>query len=493
MTTTPRPADMVPIEALEGRLEPFLLKRLDRAAPGFALREMVPGPSWNRLDVVIKRMYLEAAFELDSRFGREIYEAHIRAFSLGDMSEPGNARKTELGHFEAQFEALCRDFAAGGFDAGTSLVPLAADGTILNGAHRTACAMFRGQPVTAVETGLEPVCYDYRFFRSRGLEDAYLEAAVQRYVEISPDAKVALLWPAAPAADDRVEAVIGPLVYKKPVRLGMNGAHNLMSQVYANEPWLGAAAENYPGIDRKMVPCFSGSRPLRVLVFDAPPGRDLVAMKDRIRSLFDLGKHSIHITDTHEEAVDLAHLLLNPNSVHFLEHARPTRFAEARDMAEAFRAHLAEHGIPAGMAAVDSGMVLGAYGIRAPNDVDFLSARPLPDSGLFEWHAPKHYGLAIGDLLQDPARHFHYWGLKFISLDLVAQMKQRRNAGRDMEDLQAILPLLEGQEKGRRLRAMRYRLRFAYSRLRRLGIRLLDRVGLKEPVRRLYRATRRRR
>ena len=92
--------------------------------------------------------------------------------------------------------------------------------------------------------------------------------------------------------------------------------------------------------------------------------------------------------------------------------------------------------------------------------------------------------------MQNPANHFHYWGLRFISLDLVAEMKHRRNAGHDIEDLARIQPLLMGKPKRQRLNTAIYKIRFAYSRLRRFGIKLLVKLGLDAKVREFFRARR---
>jgi len=490
MTTTPGTKNMVAMQALTGRLEPFLINRIDPQRASFTTRQTAPQLSWNRLDLAIKMIYLQSLAGQKSDFAEEIYDAHIRSFSLGDMSEPGNPEKIGVEKFRADFAGLAEAMAETGFDADQSLVPVASDGSILNGAHRTACALHFGHDMTIVETGLEPVRYDHTFFRRRGFAEEYLDAAALKYAELSLQTSVALLWPAAKGREDDVEKIIGPLVYKKSIRLGTNGAHNLLSQVYAGEPWLGDAAANFPGITNKLTECFSGSAPLRILLFDSPPDRDLIAMKEEIRALFGIGKHSIHVTDAHQEALDIARLLINPCSVRFLDRAQPNRFPVVAKMVENFKSHLTNKGVSTDAVAAESGIVLGAYGVRTPGDVDFLSPLPIASVGMFEHHAPDRYNQPLTDLLQNPANHFHYWGLRFISLDLVADMKRRRNDGRDMEDLANIQPLLAMKSERRQLRTLIYKARFAYSRIRRFGIKILMKLGLDSPIREFVRSRR---
>ncbi|PWJ17555.1 hypothetical protein [Jannaschia seohaensis] len=474
---------------LDTRVEPFLLRRMAPDPDPVPVRRLVPKLTWNRLDLAIKRAFLESLGDRPSEAAGRRYDAHIKAFSLGEMQEPDSAAKSGAEAFRASFVETLTALDTEGFDPQRSLVPLATDGTILNGAHRTAAAMHLGREIVAIETGLEPFVYDYRYFRGRGMSDADLDAAVTDYVRLSPDAAVALLWPAAEGRDAEVARVLGPLVYRKELSLTPRGAHNLLSQVYRGEPWLGPAEEDHPGIDRKLLPCFSGGGGLRVLVLDLPPDRDRVALKDEIRALFGLGKHSIHITDDHAEALDLARLLLNAHGVHMLDHASPNRFPEVRQLAEELRGVLDASGVPADAVAIDSGMVMGLYGLRAPSDLDYVAAAPGPQTDRIEWHKGDRHGIPVTELLTDPQYHFFYWGLRFISLSQVTAMKARRLAGQDAEDLERIrqLPSVALRSPWQ---DFVYRARFLQSRTKRQVIRGLARIGLKEPARRIYRRVR---
>ena len=49
-------------------------------------------------------------------------------------------------------------------------------------------------------------------------------------------------------------------------------------------------------------------------------------IKDKIREVFNVGKHSVHITDTKEEAIRTARVVFNDNSIHFLNYAKPNKY-----------------------------------------------------------------------------------------------------------------------------------------------------------------------
>ncbi|KEO50862.1 hypothetical protein [Thioclava pacifica] len=485
----------LPRAALETRIDEFLARQIDPALTELPLKTFVPTPSWNRFDLGFKLLWLDGRRTGGSPFADRLYEDHIAAFSLGDMIEPGSDGKAGITRFRDDFEALMASMERGGFDPKRSLVPLALDGSLLNAGHRAACAIALGETVTAVETGLEPKIFDYRFFAGRGMDAADLDAAAIRMVEAMPHAAVALLWPAAKGREREVEQAIGPLIYRRALQISLKAGHTLLSRVYPNEPWLGPAEDNFPGIRRKLMECFSGPGPLRVLIFDAPPERDRVALKDEIRALYKIAKSSVHITDTHAEAVELAHLLLNPNARHFLEYGEPMAFPETRRHLETLAHWRDTRGLAPEAFAVDTGMVMGLYGLRPPSDIDVISAAPLPEApagSAIERHDGGHHSAPPAEILRDPALHFRYAGLSFVSLPEVAALKTHRLAGQDREDLLRIEPLLAAQNTGAPRRPGALRARFALLRLRRSVIRALMGTGLGQPLRRVYRKTLRR-
>ena len=471
---------------LEGRIDGFLLRRMRSGDGPFKLTQQVPRPTWNRFDLGFKLLWLDAQQGHVSDFAEGIYERHVAAFSLNDMAEPGNEAKRGIARFRTDFANLLTDMRTHGFDATKSLVPLASDGSLLNAGHRAATAMALNISVAAVETGLDPVNFDHRFFAKRGMGEGDLDAAAIRMVEAMPNAAIALLWPAARGRDRETDNLIGPLVYRRAVRLSLNAGQLLLSRVYRGEPWLGPEAENFPGIRRKLMGTFNGKDPLRVLIFDAPPGRDRMQLKEKVRALYGIGKHAIHITDTHEEAVELAHLLLSPSARHFLEYGKPTAFAETRRNLELLSKAKRENPTFGRDMAIDTGMVVGLYGLRAPSDIDVVAAAPLPFEDI-ETHDAKGHSAPLGDLLQDPALHFRYRGFRWISLAEVAALKRTRLAGQDREDLLRIAPLLIADPMQAKPNPASLRMRFAILRLRRAAIRTLMALGIGHPLKRLYR------
>ena len=61
--------------------------------------------------------------------------------------------------------------------------------------------------------------------------------------------------------------------------------------------------------------CYKPHNSLRFLIESS---EDLVILKNEIRKIFNIGKHSVHINDEKYETILSSKLLLNQNSVHWL-------------------------------------------------------------------------------------------------------------------------------------------------------------------------------
>lgn len=457
--------------------------RLTRTGLRPAAVEMsMPRLSWNRLDLAISLSFLENLTGTSSAFIRRLYIAHLAAIEAEGSANASPQQPLELGQSSHGLEQTLRTFRSEDPEAAGRCATLASDGTVLTGAHEAACSLFLNRPIELVRTTHAPAIYDYRFFQNRGFDDELLDATVLRFVERAPDAYIALLWPVAKGCETDVESILAPVAYRKDVSLGPNGAHNLLTQVYAGEPWLGDPSRNYPGVRNKLVPCFGSGGPIRVFVFQSDSLNTVLAAKQAIRKLFGIGKHSIHITDTHAEAVKLARLLLNRRSIHFLNAGQPARFSSTLRLAAGFEEFLRTRNLPAQRVAVDTGMVLAAYGLREAQDVDFVTTEDVESDDIYSRHGAGAHQLSTADLLDDPEHHFHYWGLKLISLEQVARMKARRRAGRDLDDLRLIAPVLAASSRQPGLRLAASHLRFALAKGRRRLIGASKFLGLYGPL-----------
>jgi hypothetical protein len=402
-----------------------------------------------RFDLGFKLFYLEMLENnVNMDFSKEIYKEHIRAFSLGKFSEPGNDDKIGIDKFISDFHDTFKDIKENGYDGAKSLIPLSENDSILNGAHRVASAIFLDKDVECIETGKIDQVYDYKFFFNRKVPREILDIVATKFVEYAENTFVAFLWPAAQGFEKEVEKAIPNIVYRKKITINSNGAHNLLSKIYLGEKWLGSRENNFSGSQEKLRGCFPNFSPVRVIVFQADTLKEVIKIKDDVRNIFNVGKHSIHITDTKEEALAVVKMVLNDNSLHFLNHAKPNKYITTHKKIDSYREFLNNNNVNPTDVVLDSGIIMSIYGLRECSDVDYL----IVDKSKISHEVPEidchedsliHHDIDKLNLIYNPKNYFYFDELKFISFSQIYKMKMNRKEEKDNNDCKIMDAMIE--------------------------------------------------
>lgn len=446
-----------------------------------------------RFDLAFKLLYLDM-LDKHIEFPVNAYKEHIRAFSLGKFNEPGNENKNSIECFYEEFKKIYCDIKENGFDHSKTLVPLSKNGNILNGAHRVASAIKSNKSVSCITLDINCPNYDYKFFSNRHVPTEMLDAAAVKFIEYANNTYIACIWPTAQGNDEEIESVIPNIIYRKNISLSNNGAHNFISQIYTGESWLGDVNNNFQGVRGKLVECFKKEGPLRIVAFQANSLDTVLKVKEDIRSLFNIGKHSIHITDTKEEALDISRLVFNDNSIHFLNYAKPNNFLEFHENIVEVRKFLQLNNIEEEDFALDGGMVLAAYGLRKASDVDYFASedtsisRPMDN---FDPHDSelKFYEKQKNELIHDPRNYFYFQGLKYISFPQLFIMKQNRAEEKDKSDCQTMEALLDNKHFQKKISQIKQQFFYKKIAVKAKLLRSLQATGLYNPLRAIYRFT----
>jgi len=484
---------MINKKDLESLIEPHLYLKLKCEEYTTAEKKPIELLRYDRFDLAFKLFYLDLKNKNRS-LAEKVYEDHIAAFSLGRFVEPGSD-KEGAETFITEFERIYTDFCENGFDKNRTLIPLSENGSIANGAHRVACALHVGSPVRCVDIAADSHVYDYDFFYKRNVPIDILDMAANKFVEYSDNVYMAFLWPIGIRKNREVENILGDIVYKKTIKLNANGARNLLSHVYRGQEWIGDPKNNFCGIDSKLVECFRCFDKFNVILFQADDLEDVLRKKDAIRELFGMGKHSIHMTDTKEESVRMARLVLNGNGEHFLNHARPNKYISTDEKMKSFKEFLDGNKLDRRDVVLDAGIVLSCYGLREATDVDFFCHDKCElniGSEAFDIHDEclKYYDVSKEELLYDPRCYFYFSGLKFVSLDLVYRMKRRRSEKKDINDCSMIESLVEDDRFKMIVGKCRQSIYYGVVKVRQKAILTLARVGLYEVVKKMVRGRR---
>lgn len=356
------------------------------------------------------------------------YIKHLVAMTGGSLKEDDGS-KHSLGDYRHSFEQLIESMR-NGYDANHP-IPVDRNMVALDGSHRIAAALVLGASVNVLKFSHEAPSYNSSLFSGMDCDHAAIE-----YCKRKPSARIMVLYDAAPA-----EPYLNGfrVVYSRAIKLeSIEAQDNLITELYLGEEWLGKSENGFPGAAPKARGCFRRGLGARVLVVDGH-NNAIVESKLRIRDIAGVGHDSVHATDTREETLRVARVLLNANSRAFL--SRKRKHMPAFDSLIArYQTATAEY--DQDLLCVDGSAVMGAYGLREPRDLDFVHACPVDVSEPISSHNAYslQYPFSKDDLIFNPANYFWSRGVKYATLAMVRRVKEHIKDEKNARDLK----LMEG-------------------------------------------------
>ncbi len=404
-----------------------------------------------RFDLIFKYIYLKNRHK-NNNFYEKFYLEHIRAFNNFIEIEPsdGIEKKGEQAFLNA-FEKIYQGMKDNGFDSHKGIIPIGDNGEISDGAHRLASAAVLNLEVELKKDGRND-CYDYSFFQERHINQHYADFAALEYVKINNNAYIINLHSVTDTAKDgQVEKILekfGFIFYKKNVQMSFNGYVNLKKLSYGSfwerEEWIGTQENKFAGAQEHAKRSI-GKSPLRVYIFVCDDVNKVIKAKAEIRELFNIGNYSVHINDTREESLWLAQIYFNENSLDVINKRYFVWEDERLDnLIDELKKEAIEQYIDLDCICGAGSTSLDIYGVRKSDDLDFLYVGAQPfvllnedisnhDSEL------KYYPYDKSEIIYNPKNYFYYHGLKFISLDVLYKMKQKRaEKPKDIDDCKMI-------------------------------------------------------
>lgn len=407
-----------------------------------ALNLLVP----ERFDILAKYIYGSYILNnINTDFGELVYKSHLYAFNKFYESDYRN--KTSFEDFRREFRNLIKSIQLVGFNENQTLIPLGNNGIIIDGSHRVAACLLLGMDVPVAVFGKEANIYDYKYFLNKGLEKKFADFMAYYYVKLKKNTHIVSLFPSAEGHDDEVEDILkefAKIVYRKEIDINQNGAVNLVKQMYRDEKWLGNEANNFEGARYKASQCYNKPGLTRIYLIETDNPQLLIHAKEKIRNIYKIENHSVHINDMHEETLRLSQLFFNENSIHFLNYASIIQPAHFRYLFIEYKKFLKANNVDPEFFCVDGSAVMAAYGIRDCRDLDYLHKgyehirygnEDVIGSHNAEIH---HHTIGINEIIFNPDNHFYYNGIKFCSLDEIKYMKQKRGEPKDYQDINLI-------------------------------------------------------
>jgi hypothetical protein len=169
-----------------------------------------------------------------------------------------------------------------------------------------------------------------------------------------------------------------------------------VKELYNNEPWIGNYQNRFEGLQAKTDPCYSENGTTRVYLIDVHEKADLVAAKEKIRSLFGLGKHSVHINDHYEQTVEIAKYLFNGNSIDVFNKVDYRKTEKFSSVIRSIHERSDALTIPSEECLINSAGSEFLLGTSGNDGIELL-------------HTDHRYD----DVMVDPRKYFYYNGFKF--------------------------------------------------------------------------------
>ncbi len=398
--------------------------------------------SYYRFDLMAKYIYAKyREFGIESDWALRLYCNNIK--TMNGYKEPDGSGKAGKTAFVEGFNRVLDSVKESGFDTLNYLVPMVND-YLVDGGHRTvACLLYNCDIAALLTTELDennpPMPLDYRHFEERGFKRIFSDAMALEYCRLKPNTYWFIINPSFEGKSQEIEDILkaqGKIYYQKDVFLWKSGMAHLNHHLAL-----------FNGCEAKQ-PRRSGIT--RVYLFESETLEGAIAAKQKLNALWGSNNESVYLTQTHNQTLGLAELLLNENSIRFLNRTQLNPSSPFHEQLSQYRQELKEHQIDSEWVCLSDRAVLAAYGIRDCDQFDVLhkgfdQITQLAIASTYNSQLPAN-GLQKDEIIFNPEHYFYYAGLKFASLETVIAIKQARKTPQDLEDLQAISTFLSAQK-----------------------------------------------
>lgn len=411
-----------------------------------------------RIDIAAKTIFARAYLENNkSSWPEHVYREHIRAFNNFHENKP---KKDTYAEFKNSFirtiEGVKND------DSWKSKKPVLKNKNgLVNGAHRVATSIVLSDKINTKRVKDDSNwVYNHAYFKEPKTTHAAIDEDVLDYITIEyvslkrSNIFIAIIFPSAEGfrdqAYDRLSS-LGEIVNMKSFKHDEFVGKEVIKQLYFNsnnDEW--NQGNDFESAQYKADLCFAGTGDLQVYVIESNLDETTrVKEKQYLRNLWQKDKHSIHITDTIEEANRVVRMFFNKNSREFMKINRKQEFFSDA-MANMFNEYIKlapKDIVKRENIAIEGSAVLDLCNLRAGRDIDYISRDD--NINFSNSHIEKHdisenkyHAESIDEILTNPKYYFYYKGYKFITVKELRDYKKNRlkvtNDKKDSQDIKLI-------------------------------------------------------
>lgn len=287
-----------------------------------------------RFDLMAKYLYIKHYNKnLNCSFFKDLYINHFitfnNCFEYPDPHVPSGNSKKNAEDFIEQFNLLIDEMKKNGFNSDFP-IPIGNNNIIINGAHRLIISYYMNiKPVLKKCNEHGNADYNYNFFLNRpgtnpSLDRIYADTMALEYINHNKNIRAMIIYPTA-FTQNKIKNIFdiienyGYIYYKKIIKLNKNGINNLVKEIYRGEEWIGGMFPKGYSPGGKAMRCVTEKDfPTILVLIEMKDLNKCIVLKEKCRELFNLGKHSVHMSDYTEDTYRIGCSLLNENSIHFL-------------------------------------------------------------------------------------------------------------------------------------------------------------------------------
>ena len=151
-------------------------------------------------------------------------------------------------------------------------------------------------------------------------------------------------------------------------------------------------------------------------------------LQKEINKKYNISLNNLYITDNREETIGLVEVLLNKNSLDFLNSAKPDKYIDLYEKIQIYRNNIKKMKLNSDEFIIDSNSVLAVYGIKNEKKLSFLSynkeCKKIEDDNIKCNNINSDlYKKSIIELINNPDFYFYFWNVKFLNLKLIKRCK----------------------------------------------------------------------
>tara|TARA_Y100000991_G_C21973693_1_gene350961 strand:- start:2015 stop:4801 length:2787 start_codon:yes stop_codon:yes gene_type:complete len=386
----------------------------------------------------------------------DLYVQHIKLLNgcYEMLTKFQKKEKNNINDFSMSFTKLINSFIGNTYNEEIININ---NNTILNGAHRLSCHLFFNREILTNKTDFEGLKILPIYFTDRekyknnlplpgkytvnSINLDYLNFAIFEYIKLKKN-NVRIMCFFSDIFNEYEKEIVNflesidvKIIYKKEIKLNQFGMKNLIKELYLKEEFV--------NIDWKTEKCFENKKESTIITFaiesdniDSIQKLSLSGgeYKNKIRKIFN-NHHSLHVSDNVEDTYRLSCVLFNQNTIEFyntIDHSYDKKMVELFNQYDKLLMNKENY-------CITSSFILGLYGLRKPNDIDYIHNDIELDMITSHNKYSHYYPENIKEIIYNPKNYFYFHGHKCCTLDIISKFKLKRNeTPKDIEDINII-------------------------------------------------------